>query len=45
MADSDDEGDHLKGKEDYKEFLRWKRDHLSRRRGYGRHSDSDDDGN
>ena len=42
-ADSDDEKD-LKGKEDYKEFLRWKRNHLSRRRGYGRHSDSDDDG-
>ena len=47
MADSDDEGDDkkdLKGKEDYKEFLRWKRNHLSRRRGYGRYSESDDDG-
>lgn len=42
MADSDDEGDDkkdLKGKDDYKEFLRWKRSHLSRSRGYGRHSD------
>ena len=40
MADSDDEGDEkdLKGKDDYKEFLRWKRSHLSRRRSF-RHSD------